>query len=562
MLGQSIEACVTGGKMFERSKRGRVVWAATMVTCCLSIASGGTPRAGEPVDLEMVTRIRDEGIRHSKVMETLAYLTDVIGPRLTGSPELKEANEWTRDRLTEWGLENATLEPYEFGRGWSFSRTSVHMLAPREVPLFALPKAWSSPTKGKIRGDVARVKIEGEKDLEKYRGELKGKIVFLDDAREIEPPDSDMFRRYSDDQLTELAAYEMPGGGREDWRKRAEKRWKTGKLIRDFLLEEKALATVEISSRDRGVVRLGGTRAYLEGEDPGVPAIVMVAEQYNRILRLIEDDHEVELEISVDAEFHDDDPMAYNTIAEIPGTGNEVVMVGAHLDSWHPGTGATDNAAGCAVAMEAVRILKLLGVEPKRTIRIALWSGEEQGLLGSRAYVKQHFATRPESDDPDERTKPRFLREQLWPITTRPEFETLSAYFNLDNGSGKIRGIYSEENAAARPIFEAWLAPFADLGATTVTLRRTGGTDHMSFDAVGLPGFQFIQDGLDYRSQTHHTNLDVFDHLQADDMKQASVIMASFLYHAATREESMPRKPMPRERPDEKRDRDKEKAGE
>ena len=278
----------------------------------------------------------------------------------------------------------------------------------------------------------------------------------------------------------------------------------------------------------------------------------MSTEQYNLVTRLLEDDVEVELELDVRSRFHDDDLMAYNTTAEIPGgdLADEVVMVGAHLDSWHAGTGATDNAAGCAVAMEAVRILMALEVKPRRTIRVALWSGEEQGLRGSRAYVEEHFASRPETEDPDQLALPEFLRDTTWPLSAKAEHEGLSAYFNLDNGSGRIRGIYVEENAAAKPIFAAWLEPLADLGADTVTMRRTGGTDHMAFNGVGLPGFQFIQDGLDYRSQTHHTNMDVYDHLNAADMKQASVVMATFLYHAAMRDEMIPRKPFPEERPE------------
>jgi Zn-dependent M28 family amino/carboxypeptidase len=281
-----------------------------------------------------------------------------------------------------------------------------------------------------------------------------------------------------------------------------------------------------------------------------VTALVLSAEHYNRISRLLDRKLDVEMEVDVKASFHDEDLNSYNVIAEIPGTDKkgELVMLGAHLDSWHAGTGATDNAAGSAVVMEAIRILKALDVKPKRTIRVGLWTGEEQGLLGSRAYVAEHFASRPEPNDPEERELPAFMRRSGGPISLKPEHERFSVYFNLDNGTGKIRGIYTQQNAGAAPIFEAWLAPFRDLGATTVTNRNTGGTDHQSFDAVGLPGFQFIQDQADYQTRTHHTNLDVYDRLQREDMMQASVIMAAFAYHAAMRDGRFPRKAMPRDR--------------
>jgi carboxypeptidase Q len=281
---------------------------------------------------------------------------------------------------------------------------------------------------------------------------------------------------------------------------------------------------------------------------------VMAAEHYNQILRLLDDGEggkPIELEIDVAARFHEGDMKAYNTVAEIPGTDkkDELVIAGAHLDPWHTGTGATDNAAGSAVVMEAARILKALGIKPRRTLRFILWTGEEQGYLGSLAYIKQHFATRPENKDPEQKDLPERYRTDTWPLTLKPEHAKVAAYFNLDNGTGKIRGIYTEENAAVRPIFEAWIAPFADLGAGTVTLNGTGGTDHVPFDRVGLPGFQFIQDQMDYETRTHHTNLDTYDHLKREDMMQASVIMAAFLYDAAMRPEPLPRKPLPQEPP-------------
>jgi hypothetical protein len=508
--------------------------------------------AEEPVDLAMMTRIRDEGFRRSQVMDTLFHLTDVIGPRLTGSPQLKEANDWTRQRFESWGLANAHLEGYPFGRGWSFSACEVRMVSPREAPLLALPKAWTPATSGPVRGEVMKAKVESEKDLEPLKGKVAGKILFLDDPEDFEDPEDPQLKRYSQEDLDKLGDFRIPGEER-DFRKGAIERWRLRKAVNEFMEKEKALAVVEASGRVNGIVRVTSGGSWEPGVSVGVPSLVMAAEHYNQILRLLEDGGKpVELEIDVAARFHDDgDLKAYNTVAEIPGTDkkDELVIAGAHLDSWHAGTGATDNAAGSAVVMEAARILKALGVKPRRTIRFALWTGEEQGYDGSIAYVKQHFATRPENTDPKEKDLPERFRTDTWPLHLKPEHAKVAAYFNLDNGTGKIRGIYTEENAAVRPIFEAWLAPLADLGADTVTLNRTGGTDHVPFDRIGLPGFQFIQDQMDYDTRTHHTNLDTYDHLRRDDMMQASVIMAAFLYDAAMRPEPLPRKPLPQEPP-------------
>jgi hypothetical protein len=523
-----------------------------LVFLCL-LALPSALAAEKPVDWEMVTRIRDEGFNRSQVMETLRYLTDTIGPRLTGSPALKKANEWTRDRLEEWGLENAQLEPWgPFGRGWSFSRSAVHMLEPRQVPIAALPVGWTPGTDGPVTGPLLKVKIESEEDFEEYKGKLEGRILLLADSREIKGDEKPDFHRHSPGELAELAEFEIPPEKREEWVVKARERYKLSKALNEFLVEEGALATLDISSRDHGVIRLRSAGSREPGESVGVPSLAVAAEQYNWLVRLVEDDVEVVLEIDVATRFHDDDLMAYNTLAEIAGTDkrDEIVMVGGHLDSWHPGTGSNDNAAGSAVAMEAVRILQALGVRPRRTIRIGLWGGEEQGYLGSRAHIREHYATRPEPEDPELRELPPYLWGLQWPIETKPAHAQLSGYFNLDNGSGKIRGIYTQNNVAAAPIFEAWLEPFHDLGADTVTNRDTGGTDHVPFDRVGLPGFQFIQDKLDYFTRTHHSNLDVYDHAQREDLMQASVIMASFAYHAAMRDEMLPREPMPQEPPE------------
>jgi carboxypeptidase Q len=527
----------------------------------LSVLAPCVLAAEEPVDLSMMTRIRDEGLHHSQVMEILYQLTDRNGARLTGSPQLKRANDWTRDQFTKWGLVNAHLEGYPFGRGWEFSACQVRMLAPRTAVLLAYPKAWTPGTNGAVRGAVIRVKAETPADLEAYRGKLAGKIVLLDDARDFKPaadarplPDGsspvNIPEHYTKEDLDRLTSFEIRGPGGDRDRRRAEglQRYKLRMALQEFLGAEKALATLEASGRVNGILGVAGGGSWEAGKTSTVPGLVMIAEHYNEVIRLLDHGEPVELEVNVDARFTDDDKQAYNTVAEIPGTDkrDELVMAGAHLDSWHTGTGATDNAAGSAVVMEAARILKALGVKPRRTLRFALWTGEEQGLFGSNAYVKKHFAAHPERpESKEDKDIPAFLREQAWPLQIKPEHAKLSAYFNLDNGSGRVRGIYTQENAAVKPIFAAWLAPFADLGADTVTMRNTGSTDHVEFDGVGLPGFQFIQDPLDYFDRTHHTDLDTYDHAQAQDLMEASVLMAAFLYDAAMRPEMLPRKPLP-----------------
>ncbi len=537
----------------------------------LSVLAPLALAAEEPVDLAMMTRIRDEGLHHSQVMETLYQLTDRNGARLTGSPALKRANDWTRDQFTKWGLANAHLEGYPFGRGWEFSSCQVRMVAPRTSVLLAYPKAWTPGTNGAVRGPVIRVKADAISDLEAYRGKLAGKIVLLDDARDFKAtaaevrtlPDgnssSNLPERYSKEDLERLSSFEIRAGSGNrstDPRSDGIQRFKLRTALQEFLAQEKPLATLEASGRLNGILGVAGGGSWEDGKTSTVPGLLLTAEHYNEIVRLINHGEPVELEVEVAARFVDDDKQAYNTLAEIPGTDkrDELVMAGAHLDSWHTGTGATDNAAGSAVVMEAARILKTLGVKPRRTIRFALWSGEEQGYYGSIAYVQKHFATRPKLPETKEtKDLPFFMREETWPLQLKPEHAKLSAYYNLDNGSGRIRGIYTQENAAVKPIFAAWLAPFADLGADTVTMRRTGSTDHVQFDGVGLPGFEFMQDPLDYLSVTHHTDLDTYDHAPAQDLMEASVIMAAFLYDTAMRPEMLPRKPLPTERADERR---------
>jgi carboxypeptidase Q len=499
-------------------------------------------------DLQTVTRIRQEGFRNSKVMEYARTLTDQMGARLTGSPNMKRANEWTRDELAKMGLANAHIEPYKFGRGWTSDLTSARMLSPDVQQLYALPMAWSPATNGPVRAKVVKVKLETQEDLDKHKGKLSGAIVMTADPKEMKPQEKGALERYDDAELEELAAYPIPSerdnARISEYRKRREFR----KLLAQFAMDEKIAALVMSPSGEGGVFRVQGGGTWLDNEPLGVPAIALAPEQYARIARLVDAKQDVELEIEVRARYLEEDLNAWNTIAEIPGSDRkgEVVMLGAHLDSWHTGTGATDNAAGSAVMMEAVRILKTLGT-PRRTIRIALWSGEEQGLLGSRAYVAQHFASRGEPKDPEQAKLPPNQRTtDKGPLIVKPEHAKISAYFNADNGTGRIRGIYAQENAAVVPLFTAWLTPLHDIGATTVTMRNTMSTDHVPFDEVGIPAFQFIQDDVEYSARTHHTQWDTFERLQREDLMQAAVVVATVVWETANRAEMLPRKPLPK----------------
>ncbi len=496
-------------------------------------------------DLTTVSRIRNEGFRNSKVMEYAEALTDRVGARLTGSPNMKKANEWTRDELTKMGLANAHLEPFKFGRGWTSDYCSVRMLAPDLQQLYALPMAWSPGTNGAIRGKVVKAKLETKEDLEKNKGKFSGAILMIADPKEMKPQDKAALERYDDAEMHKLAAYEIPSARDEARRGEFMKRREFRKQLAQFAMDEKIAAVVTPGNGDGGVFRVQGGGTWRDDEPVGVPAIGLAPEHYARIARLLDAKMDVELEIDVRAQYQDQDLNAYNTVAEIPGTDKkgEVVMMGAHLDSWHTGTGATDNAAGVVVMMEAARILKTLGT-PKRTIRIALWSGEEQGLLGSRAYVEEHFAKRAEPKDPEQAKLPSWARTEKGELIKKADYGKLDAYFNVDNGTGKIRGIYAQENAAAAPLFEAWLTPFHDLGATAVTMRNTGSTDHVPFDEAGLPGFQFIQDEVEYSTRTHHTNWDTYERLQREDLLQAGVVVATFVWETANRAEMMPRKPI------------------
>ena len=525
---------------------------------------------------ETIDKIRDEGLNRSQVMQTLSYLTDVIGGRLTGSPNMKHANEWTKETLTKWGLQNAKLEAWgPFGRGWELKNFSAQVIAPYTIPVIAYPKAWSPSTKGAVTGEVVYLDAKDEAGFEKYKGKLAGKIVLVSDARELKADFTGMGSRLSEEELTKLAAAPDPATiqrpqqaqPNQDQINRFMQRFVQGAKRMNFLMQEGAAVLIDNSGNGSGgtlfvqsanvaqeipqnPMELFGARRLQpyqkESEAKMIPQVTMATEDYNRLVRMLQFGEKVKMTVDVQTQFHDEDQMSYNTVAEIPGTDpklkDEIVMLGGHMDSWHSGTGATDNGAGVAVAMEAVRIIQSLGLKPRRTIRVALWSGEEQGLLGSRAYVKQKFG---EMKGAGQGFGPRDPNAPKPELVKGADYDKFDAYYNLDNGTGKIRGVYLQGNSAVAPIFKAWLEPFADLGAKTLTLSNTGGTDHLSFDGIGLPGFQFIQDVVEYDTRTHHSNQDVFDRIQADDMKQSATIMAAFVYQTAMMDEKIPRKSMP-----------------
>jgi carboxypeptidase Q len=504
--------------------------------------SGQSPSNSE---LYAIHQIREEGFADSKVMEIISYLSDVYGPRLTNSPNIKEAAKWTTERLNEWKLANVHLEPWgPFGRGWSNERTSVQVLSPRPFPLIAYAKAWTPGTNGPITADAVFAAITKEEDFAKFKGQLKGKFVLTAAIPENPERFDPQAHRYTDAELADLATQQVPAAqqGQEDRIAQFRTQREFQLKIQKFLVDEGVAAWIEPSRSDDGTVfvQQGGGRDK-EKDPPAPPRVAVASENYGRIVRMLEKKAAVTMLVDIQNKFYDDDLNSFNIIGEIPGSdkakADEVVMLGGHFDSWQSGTGATDNGAGSAVMLEAIRILKTTGVKMRRSVRIGLWTGEEQGLLGSRAYIRQHFGDR-EAEDPATHL-----------IKTLPEHAKLDAYYNIDNGTGKIRGVYLQGNEMVAPIFNAWMVPFHDLGMTTLSIRNTGGTDHLSYDAVGLPGFQFIQDPMDYDTRTHHSNMDVYERIQEPDMKQMAVIVASFVYLTANRDEMLPRKPLPKPQP-------------
>ena len=515
----------------------------------------------EDPDLEFIYRLREEEFRHGQVMDIMSNLVDNIGPRLTGSPNMKKANEWTAKQLADWGLQNAHVEPWgTFGRGWAYQMAEVRMTSPDTMQFLALPQAWTPGTNGPVTGEPVLVTATTSEELANYKGKLGGKIVLFGDVRYPDPIEKPMFSRYDEAGLEKLSDYSIPaqqGGGPGGIPANFRQQIRFGQQVQQFLRDEKPAAVLQPSrqpGQDGTIFVQSGGPYQKDQPQSQIPVLTVALEHYNRVARLLQKKVPVTLEVNVQAQFYDDDDKAYNTVAEIPGTDPklkaQLVMLGGHMDSWHGGEGATDNAAGVAVAMEAVRLLQKLGVKPRRTIRIALWSGEEEGLLGSRGYVKEHFGGRADVPvTPQTRDLPAFLRPQ-GALELKPEQKLVSGYFNYDNGTGKIRGIYLQENALVAPIFRKWMEPLRDLGVTTIAPGNTGGTDHLSFDAVGIPGFQFIQDEMDYSTLTHHSNLDVYEHIRPADLKQAAVVMATFVYQTAQRDEMLPRKPI---RPDDPR---------
>jgi hypothetical protein len=549
-----------------------------IVVGAAAASTAAVATAQDPVDLSVVHRIKAEAFQNGKVMDHLFFLTDVGGPRLTASPGQRAAADWAIARLKSFGIDNARSEPWgRFGRSWQLKRFAAHQLTPTYAPLHGVPLAWSGGTRGAVTADVVLAPVferfeDGVREdpatiaervrqyVARQRGKLAGRIVLMEPARELPAATSAAVTRFDDAELARMAAAPDPAlqpplvwpvtklpedpherqrlfaslpleAAEEFWTRQA-RAWEP---FWAFLREEGVAAVLANDAYGRGaggIVFAEMAGFWRAGSPLPPPVVVLSPENYGRIARLAARQQAVRLELEVAVEMEEEDRDAANVIAEIPGgrRADEVVMLGAHLDSWHAGTGATDNAAGCAVMLEAMRILKTLELPLDRTVRLALWTGEEQGIFGSRAYVKSHFAD---------------------PVTMRllPGHAKLAGYFNVDNGTGRIRGVYLQGNDMVRPIFESWLAPFADLGARTLTIRDTDGTDHLSFDAVGLPGFQFIQDPVDYSTRTHHTELDVYDHVQAADLMQASAIVASFVYNAANRPERLPRKPLPKPMP-------------
>jgi len=531
------------------SCKGTVV--VTLSVLLLVCQSGATPQV--KADEDAASRIRDAALHHSQIMDMVGFLTDVTGPRLTGSPNLKRAEQYAVDRLREWGLANAHLEPWgPFGRGWSLEGFSANMLSPEFSPLIAYAKAWSPGTKGTIRGEAVFLDAKTAADLGKYEGKLKGRIVLFSPARQVDPLFEPPAQRRTDEELLGLANAPAPGEAgpfQFTLEQRAVEELNYAKW--QMIQKEGAAVVLQPSYRDAGTVYVTSTTVPYPPDVPfekrskawelhapeAPPQVVVAAEQYNRIVRLMERGIAVQLEVNVAARFDDADLMSYNVIAEIPGSDlkDQVVMLGGSIDSWHAGTGATDNAAGAATALEIMRILQSLRLKPRRTIRVGLWSAEEQGTLGSHAYVAAHFGRKVAVADG---------QQGHAGIELKPESETFDVYFNFDYGTGRIRGLFLQGNEAARPIFRNLLEPLNDLGATTLSLANVGATDHIPFDEVGLPAFQWIRDYMEgNNTRAPHTNMDTYDHVLEDDLKQSAAVGASIVYALAMSGEKVPRKP-------------------
>jgi hypothetical protein len=503
-----------------------------------------TPKPTLLAETVTINRISDAGFNHSEVVDTAATLADEIGGRMTNSPAMRKAERWTQEKFKSWGLKDVRAEAFDFGRGWWIESSHVRMIAPRPLELRAIPLAWTPATNGVLSAPVIVAPMAAESDFAEWRGKLAGKIVLVTWPA---PPKDDgeaPFQRLTDAEIARLDKYEQPTFDPAQRQKRIE-RYRFRPNLDAFLAQEGAVALIQMS-RTEGRLVHGEGYGYRVGKTPKLPGIELAAEDYRKLARLAKRG-EVRLEIDSRVHFEDADHNAYNVFADIPGDDphSGYVMAGAHLDSWVAGDGAADNGAGSAVVMEAARILASIGVRAKRTIRFALWAGEEEGLLGSAAFVEKHLARRPLPADPAEADLPPSFLIDSYPVQTLPGFAELAAYFNIDNGSGKVRGIYAEGNFAVVPIFREWLSPFASLGASTVVSEPTGGTDHVFLSRLGLPAFEFIQDPLDYETRVHHTDLDTFDHLRPQDLRQAAVVLATLLVAAANSEKPLPHKTLP-----------------
>ena len=505
------------------------------------VALPGTQAPAEKLDLAMIGRIRDEGLNRSQVMDHISWLSDVYGPRLTGGPGIMQASEWALSKFGEWRLENGHREPFAFGKGWSLVRFSVHLVEPQVEPLIGFPGGWTPSTNGAVVAEVTPTDIATDVDFEKYRGNLKGRIVLTQPLREVRMLEGPFVLRMTDKDFAESATVPPPagrGGGGMAFQQRVRQFYKDEGVIAIFSRGSDADTAGGGSDLSWRQQRPDGGTVFPTGSGPrgadagtGLPIVTLAVEHYNRLLRILAKDVPVKVELNLQTRFYDEtSPNGFNLIAEIPGSDpvlkDEVVLIGAHFDSVAAGTGATDNATGSAAMMEAMRILKAVGAKPRRTIRLGLWGAEEQGLMGSRFHVRQHYG------DPAT-------------MTLKPAHEKLSVYFNSDNGSGRVRGVWLQGNAAVEPIFKQWIAPLKDLGVVSLGPRSVTSTDHVSFDAVGLPAFQFMVDRLEYNARTHHSNMDTYDRVQRDDMVQHATVAAIFAYNAAMRDEKLPRKPLP-----------------
>jgi carboxypeptidase Q len=519
----------------------------SIISCVATFSAVAANKSTSPSSAAVsnaLNRIADEGFNHSEVPQTAEYLADQIGGRMTNSPAMRKAERWTQSKFTGWGLKNVHTEAFDFGRGWWIESAHMRLIAPRPLELRSIPIAWTPATNGALSAPIFVAPMNNERDFADFKGKLSGKIVLVTWPGPQKDESEAPFQRLSEADIGKLDKYQQPTFDPAALKQRLE-RFKFRTNMDAFLAQEGALAWVQMS-RSEGRLVHGEGYNYQVGKTQKLPGVELAAEDYRKLARLAKVG-DVRVEIDSKVHFEDADHNAYNVFAEIPGSDPKAgfVMAGAHLDSWVAGDGAADNGAGSVMIMEAARILASIQVQPKRTIRFALWAGEEEGLLGSAAYVEKHLATRPPLTDPDMAGLPPFFAMDSYPIKTLPEYSDLAGYFNIDNGSGKLRGIYAEGNFAVVPMLREWLAPFGSLGANTVVAEPTGGTDHVFLSRIGLPAFQFIQDPLDYESRVHHTDLDVYDHLRIQDMRQASVILASVLLASANSDKPLPHKTLP-----------------